>query len=113
MFIDDGSCKYSKYKNYCKIIINCVTSRISKLANQNFVHFSTTKLCLLAGMMRGQKKSCWDGDRNKTCEDWVGMETKFAWMGWGMRDSIVGTGWGWERTAVHVKLSISYNSRLI
>ena len=77
---------YSKYRNYCEISINCITSKSSKLKYRNFVHFSTTVSCLkfACGDDAGTEKTCagmgirpvetgWGG--NKVCGDGLGMGT--------------------------------------
>ena len=76
---------YSEYINYCKLSINCITSKNSKLKYRNFVNFSSTIFKkFAAGMMQEQNKlygdgdwdkTCWGGDGDKVCGDRVGMGT--------------------------------------
>ena len=81
---------YSKYIKYCKISINCITSKSATLKYQNFAQFfmilylkfacgddvGTEKTVQGWRQKRGQGE-----DGNKVCGNVVG-------------DSVVGTGWG-------------------
>ena len=69
---------YSKYKNYCEISINCITSNSSKLKCRNFANFSRTVFCL--------KSVCGDD-----------AETEKSVREWGRgrdMDKVCGVGWG-------------------